>query len=307
MSGRSARIRARLAGWRRADRAFAPEDGPAYLPWIVGIMVFLAALALAAALALSGAANRWTAGLKGTLTVEIPVDAAQDPRGPDERLKSVLDVLRATPGIEMAQPIAPERIAQMIEPWLGSDAQTRDLPLPQMIDVRVFPGAEPDLTALGARLAEASPGTVVDDHRSWLDGLIRLARLAVGLAAGVVVLIGLAAAGCVVFATRAGLAAHQQAIEILHLMGAHDGYIARQFARLALARSAAGAVGGAIAAAASFHLLGFAARAIDPVLVPGLRLEPWHWILLAALPAAAVAVATLTARRTAMHALRKML
>lgn len=296
--------------WRRADQALAPEDRRSHLPWIVAIMTFVAGLALAGALALSAMAGRWSADLTGVLTVEIAAEPANDPRSADERLEAVLTLLRATPGVDRATPVPLDRLAAMLEPWLGSAATSGELPLPRLIDVRL---SQPvDLAALGARLAATASGTTVDDHRRWLGGLLRFARNAVTLALAIVVLVGLAASGTVAFATRAGLAAHHAAIELLHLMGAQDAYIARQFARLVLLRSAIGAVGGIVVAVIVFYGLAISAQsnlAVDPespAMAAGHFLGVGDFALLLLLPAAIVAVATVTAWWTVMRALRSM-
>jgi cell division transport system permease protein len=312
MSSVGDRVGSVARAWSRDDLALAPDDRPVFLPWIVAIMTFLATLALAAALSLAGAAGRWTADMTGTVTVEIAAESAGDPRPPEQRREAVLAVLRDTAGIARATPLGADRIVAMLEPWLGAAAGAADLPLPQIIDVALAPGARLDLPALGQRLEAAAPGTVVDDHRRWLGGLLRLARLAVALGLVIVVLVGCAASGTVVFATRAGLAAHHEAIELLHLMGARDAYIARQFARLVLWRSAAGALGGLIVGLAAFYGLAGAAQANLAVEsgAPSFFSGPWlglgDFALLGLLVVATIAVATLTAWWTVMRALRNM-
>jgi cell division transport system permease protein len=310
MSTLRQRLTATVVAWQRADQALAPEDRRSHLPWIVAIMTFVAGLALAGALALSALAGRWSADLTGVLTVEIAAESPADPRSADARLESVLAVLRATPGVERATPVPLDRLAAMVEPWLGAAAGTGDLPLPRLIDVRL---SEPvDLAALDAKLREAAAGTTVDDHRRWLGGLLRFTRNVVTLALAIVVLVALAASGTVAFATRAGLAAHHEAIELLHLMGAQDSYIARQFARLVLLRSGIGAACGIVVALLVFYALAFSARSnlsFDseaPATLGGPLLWIGDVVLLIGLPAAIVAVATVTAWWTVMRALRSM-
>lgn len=305
MSDLTQRLAARLAPWRRAEAALSPDDGPGYLPWIVGIMAFLAAVALASSLALSEAASRWIAGFAGTLTVEIAPVPDGDPAAAQARLNAAVTALRAMPEIARAEPIARERLAMLVAPWIGT--ATLDLPWPILVDVTLAEGVALDAAALQQRLATAGTSAVVDDHRGWLDGLRRLARLAVLLALVVVTLVGIASACMVVLATRAGLALQHDAIELLHLMGAHDSYIARQFARQALRRSALGAFCGVGAALVSFHVAAEAVHAIDPQLfaTPSLGLEAW--LLLIALPFAAAALATLAAWHTVMRALKRFL
>ena len=58
------------------------------LPWIMAVMVFLASLALAGAMILSGVIQRWSTNLSGTLTVQVP--AAQTAEETNQRLARVV-------------------------------------------------------------------------------------------------------------------------------------------------------------------------------------------------------------------------
>src|SRR3546814_1946131 len=67
-----------------------------------------------------------------------------------------------------------------------------------------------------------------------LARLLDLARAVELMALVVVLLVVLAASIMVAFVTRMGLAAHQRSIELLHMIGAQDSYVARQFQNHAL-------------------------------------------------------------------------
>jgi cell division transport system permease protein len=131
------------------------------------------------------------------------------------------------------------------------------------------------------------------------------------MTAVILVLIGIAAVLTTIFATRAVLAVHQNVIEILHVLGARDSYIARQFARQALGLGLRGGLIGWILAAATLALLGHAASAAA-ILGPGLRLVPaisllpWQWSLLVLVPIAAAAISYFTALATVHGALARM-
>lgn len=296
------------------DRVFARENGGGALSWIVAAMAMLAALALASALAIDDASTRWRQALTGSLTVELPPlaatsNAAAATNIEADRLAAALSVLRQSDGVARAEPVARARVLALIEPWLGGGIEAAGLPLPQLIDVTLSQDATIDRPALGKRLAAAAPGAVVDDHRSWTDGLVRLARLGLAIALGVVMLVGAVAALSVVLATRARLALHREAIELLHLMGAADQYIARAFARDALIIAFIGAVAGLALAAAVLGAVLAGAPSLEigapAALAGGIGLG--GWLALASLPLAAAALALVTAWITARRALRRML
>jgi cell division transport system permease protein len=93
-------------------------------------------------------------------------------------------------------------------------------------------------------------------------------------------------------------------IEILHLIGAHDGYIAGQFQRHAFTR---GLLGGALGAVAGGLVFEAGRRLLPELAAAGFELEPLQWVGLALLPLAAALLAMVTARYTVLTALAKVM
>jgi cell division transport system permease protein len=298
------RAAGRAARRARYDLPLDRDETGRFLPWIVAAMSFLAVLALAGALALQAVAERWDSGLSGTLTVQVAPAAGRGPATLPARVEAALGVLRATPGVARAEPLPQAAVEGLLAPWLGAQGDLmRELPLPALIDVELAGGGRGDrvdVAALGARLAQAAPGATVDDHQAWLGDLLGLARAAEALALGIVLMVALALALAVVFVARAGLAIHAEVVELLHLIGAPDAYVARQFQRHVLGLAARGAFGGGAAAALTLLGLGLAWGGALPA--PGAL----GWAALAAVPPAAAALAALTARLTVLRALARM-
>jgi cell division transport system permease protein len=288
------------------------EDSPLHLDWIVGAMAFLAALAMVGALATMDAAAHWRRGLTGTLTVEIPAPLKAPQAAPaaaadaTAQLDRVLAILRNEPGIERATPLPRARIAELLSPWLGTGDLIDSLPVPQLIDVRLASDARLDVAGLKQRLAAAAAGTTLDDHQIWIAQLVHLARLAVGLALTIVGLVAASAVAAVVIATRAGLAMHHEAIDLLHLMGAEDDYIADQFASQALRRGLRGGVLGLLLAALALVGFGIASQAVDPKLLPRLWPALDQVLPLVLVPLATAGLGWATARHTVRRALKQM-
>lgn len=289
----------------RSDLPLASDASGRFVPWIVGFMVYLAALALAGALTLESVAQRWRAGITGTLTVQItPLDDQAEPQA--ARVDRAVELLRGIAGVAGVEVLGPEAMARLLSPWLGPDTATLDLPLPDLISVTLRPGVEIDLPALSAALGEAVPGAEVDDHRRWLDDLAVFVRSVELLAAVVVSLVCLAAMLTVVFVTRTGLAVHRRVIEIVHLIGARDAYIAGQFQDHALRLGLIGGIVGSALAALTVIGLQRLFAGLDTPLLAGLGLGAGHWAVLAILPVAAALVAMVTARVTVLRSLGRM-
>lgn len=285
------------------DLALDGDPARRFLPWLLAMIVYLAALALAGMMTVSAAVERWDRGLTGTLTIQIPA-AAEGAR--DTGVANALAALKATPGIESARRLSNAEIATLLEPWLGRAALPGDLPLPSLIDVRLRAEAAPDIEGLSALIRAAAPGAEIDDHKKSLDHLVALAHAVELVAIGIVVLVALAAIATVVFITRTGLAIHAGGIELLHLIGAADGYVARQFQGQALELALKGGALGFVLTAVTVFLLGRAADALGAGILPDFSLSLVQWAALAAVPLGIAVIGVLTARVTVMAALREL-
>ena len=119
--------------------------------------------------------------------------------------------------------------------------------------------------------------------------------------------ITLATTGTVVFVTRTGLAIHHESIEVLHLIGAQDSYIARQFANRALMLGLRGGLMGLILAAPTLWGIGSIAHSMYSGFFPNFSLSLVHWVILACIPMLVALIAMISARLTVMKTLTRML
>ena len=290
-----------LARWRPAP--FLPEkearDGA--LIFVVAVLCFLACLTAMGVIAADRAARGWTGQLTGEATVIVR------PRGgetPDAAAARAAEALSGVGGVTEARALEPAKAYDLIRPWLGDVTDLEDLPVPRLVAVTLDARHPADARRLRAALAAQSIDATVDDHGVWIKDIRRAGGLIRWLGGGVFALIAAAAAAVVAFATRAGLAARRDVVEVLHLAGAEDGFIAAlfqlRFARVAGQAGLLGAVAAA-AVAAGLRLAG-GGEGLTPAL-------PLAWSdLLAVLPCPLLAalVAAAAARITAMRLIGDM-
>ena len=289
----------------RSDLPLDKDEHSRFLPWLIAFMVFLSILAVAGMLVLNAAASRWDAGVSGNLTVQIiPTD---DATMDESRLNAVLTVLATAPEVARYDALDELRLMRLLEPWVGSSAEKLGLPLPRLIDVELKQATELTARELGMRIRERVKGVSIDDHRVWLDRLVRMIETFEALALVVLLFIVMATAGTVIFTTRTGLAIHRDAIEVLHLIGAHDDYIARQFASRALVLGIRGGLLGLVLALPTLWMLGHLAASLDDRLLPDVGFGPWHWVVMLALPVSVALIAMTTAKVTVLRNLARTL
>ncbi|MEZ5842084.1 MAG: ABC transporter permease, partial [Hyphomicrobiales bacterium] len=101
---------------------------------------------------------------------------------------------------------------------------------PRLVIVTVADPAAVDFAALRRDLATIN-GASLDDHRVWTERLASMARTTVIIGLGVFGLVLTATVLSVIFATRGAMAGNRDVIEVLHLVGAEDSFIAGEFQR----------------------------------------------------------------------------
>jgi len=275
------------------------------LPWLLAIMVYLIALALFSVLSMNKISGQWDSALSAHITVQLP-PAELTPADQPVDVEAILELLRSRPGIASAKLLDKADIDRLMEPWLGTPETTFSMPLPQLIAVTLQPAAQVDTRALSQEIRNISIDALVVDHKKGLEGLIDLAGWIRLISAGVIVLIGISAILMAVLITKMGLAAHAPVIELLHLMGAEDRYVAEQFQRHALSGGLMGGLIGLALSLATFAVIEQITRGLDHSLVPNLSFSALQWAILFTLPLAAAGVTTLTVRLTVRRSLARL-
>jgi cell division transport system permease protein len=212
---------------------------------VVAIMTFLAALTTGIVIMVRTAASEWQSDVAREVTIQIKPTAGRDM---ETEVAKVVAITRAFPGIAEVRAYSKEEATRLLEPWLGSAMRFEELPVPRLAVVRLAAGAAPDLDALRRSLTEQVPAASLDDHRGFVQRMRAMSAAVLLCGTVVLALVFLATVLSVTFATHAAMAANRPVIEVLHLIGAKDKFIAdhfqRHFLRLGLF---GGAIGGGLA------------------------------------------------------------
>ena len=183
----------------------------------------------------------------------------------------------------------------------------KDLPVPRLIDVRLKKNAEVDFIELAEKLAEVSPQASLDNHKLWLNKLIKFADGLKMMALSVLLLVVVVTSGAIFYSTKTSLGLHQHIIEILHLMGAKDAYVAQQYARRTAQLGFVGGVIGLIFAIPSIFAISRLAEQIEGGIISDATLSVQAWGAILSLPVFASLIAMMTAYYTVKRTLEKMM
>ena len=246
------RRQARLAAQR--PNQIVPENTVSAnaLTVVIAIMSFLACLTLGAVTLVRDASRDWQTGVEREITIQVlPID------GVDTQRETALAaaIARKTPGIASVRVLDSATTDRLLEPWLGSGLDLSSLPIPRLIVVKLTSPGAADLAALAARLKSQVKGATLDDHGAWVSRLQSMASVTVFAGLAILGLVFVATVLSVVFATRGAMAVNSGVVSVLHIVGAEDGFIAREFQRHFLLLGLRGGLTGAAAAAFLFATL----------------------------------------------------
>jgi cell division transport system permease protein len=197
------------------------------------------------------AASEWQADVGREVTIQI----RPNPGGDIELdVAKAAAIARRSAGVVEVRPYSKEETSRLLEPWLGTGLQLDDLPVPRLIVVRIASGAAPDLVQLRQTLTEQIQGASLDDHRGFVERMRAMAGAVLAGGIGLLLLVFAATVLSVAFATRAAMATNRPVIEVLHLIGAKDSFIAGHFQRHFLLLGLEGGLIGGGSAIALFAL-----------------------------------------------------
>jgi cell division transport system permease protein len=289
----------RRSALRRAGAPLLPHEDAreAALFFVVCALCFLAAFSGLVARAAYAAAGAWTSEVAGELTIRV--------RGSEADAQRAVGIIEKVQGITSAHALTREESEELLKPWLGAAGIPAGLQLPRLIAANGAAGAG---DSIAAALKDAGIDAKVDDHEVWSADAKR-ATDTIGLVAlSAVALLGATGVAVIAFATHATLLARRDIVELLHLTGAKDDFIAGLFERRFLMLGVqAGALGALFAFGAAAFIL-FAVRQTDEQawLLPQLSLSLADGLILGLAPLVSGAASMFAANVTVKRSLSDM-
>lgn len=274
----------------------------AALFFVVGALCFLAALAALSAKSTYGAARAWTAEVEGEYTVSLSgADAAAAAEA--SRLLAALE------GVDSARVFTDAEINALLAPNFGQSGLPADLPVPRLIAVTGERGAETLGTRMSEALSSAGYDAAVDGHMEWAGDVRRMLGISRLVALSIVALLSATAIAVIAFATHAALLARRDIVDVLHIAGARDRFIASLFERrFWLLGLRAGTVGALVALATVAVLIAFGRSGAERSgLLPQLSLDFPDLAVLVVTPVIAGLAARVAAGITVMRSLKSVM
>ena len=294
---------------RKQEVPLHDDNSNVFLQVMVCIAVFLFGVTLAGVLSINSMLSAWNDSILGSLTVQVmPVIEGNKETSQAETLKQqsrAVEFLKEWPGIEKVEPLKDKQLNRLIQPWLGDGVDIADLPVPRLVDVKIKKGAFINFLKLAESLAEVAPLASIDNHKLWLDKLIKFADSLRVLAFIILILVVVVTSGAIFYCTQTSLGLHKNVIQILHLMGAKDTYVAQQYARKTAFLGFKGGLYGLALAIPTIFVIANLAEQIEGGIITEATLLMSDWGIIFSLPMFSAFMSMITAYYTVKHTLIK--
>lgn len=275
-----------------------------FLRVIVAVSVFLFAITLSGVLGINSMFENSKKQVVDNFTVQVlPVPDYDESR---EELLKIVGFLEKYPDVTQVTVLSDEELQGLLEPWLGNNVDVEVLPIPKLLDVKIGNGKLFDYKELTVRLSEVSPRASINDHNLWLSRLLKFINSLKMLAVTVLILVAGVCVAAIVYAAKTGLNVHREIINILHIMGATDEYIAINYVKQISQMSIVAGIAGTVLSVPAIMIIGNMAQGIEAGIFNAVSFGVNEWFVIMLLPLISAALVAVTAYVTVVRTLREM-
>lgn len=295
---------------RKNEIPIDDEETSIFMYVLSSIYMYLFIIILAIVMSINTMVKSWEKDILGSITIQVsPIEDENkkiDADKTQEQLNKVLQFVENAEGVKSVHVIDDETVERLMTPWLGNKVDVNALPIPQLLDVQLKENAEINYDEMTRGLHKVTSNASIDNHRLWLNRLLKFAGSLKTLALSVLFMVIGICAFSIYYSTRTSLGINLNSIEILHIIGAQDDYIAKQYAKSYAKIGFFSGVIGLIFAIPSIVIVSKYGISTGSGLLNSAGLSTFHWLLMMVTPLLSLFYAMGTAYYTVRKSLEKM-
>ena len=173
----------------------------------------------------------WNNYLNNNITIQVLPNIEDKNPGKEieTRISKITEILKSTAGIKSYSVVSKDEAIKTLTPYLSNI--NNDFLIPRMITIETSTIIPLNTNELKESLKDYSKNIKFTTYNSWMLDLQNSISGIQSLLSLIIIIILIATALTISFATKSGLNINKQVIEITHLFGATNKYIATSFSR----------------------------------------------------------------------------
>ena len=263
-----------------------------FMTAVMGVMTFLAVMALGLAIAIGGGVVRWNRQWDAFASVQV---------SGEKNVAAVKKILADNKDkLESNREVSSDEMLKLMRPWVDGGRDTLQKYLPTMFEVRFKQGT--DMAAVGD--AVKKHGRFIS-HSDALRPSVSAGWKMVAILSVVLALIIGTIGVCISFIARNTAVLHRRELEILNQVGASDSFVAHQMQIIVAKICFVACFGGFLAAVPILLGTVAVAHSARVGLMAMLNISGAGWGVLVAVPVVIIIFAIWIARKTTLKILNK--
>ena len=267
------------------------HDQSIFMTVIVGVMTFMAVLALGISLSIGTGVVRWNRQWDLFATVQVTSQATS------QNVKKIIEDNRSK--IASMREISNAEMMELVRPWISDGGGVLQNYLPQMYEIKFK--TKSDIKLFNDKI---SPYARMLTHTQALNPSISAGWKMVTISGIVLVLIIAAIGLCISFIARNTAMLHKRELEILNQVGANDSFVVQQMQMIVTKICGVACTAGFLVAMPILMLILWTAHSARLGLMTMMGLSGTGWILLMLMPVAIVVFAIYITKRTTLDILK---
>lgn len=284
------------------------------LSLITALMVFIASLSAVCVIGVNNLFNSWNQDLNGQVTVQVlPFGKNNKPLTKaelKEKTNNIITDLRLSNIFSKIRLIKDNEIDDMLKPWLGSSIEDFNIPVPDLLDVsfKTFEknNNHTNLSEIGLSLKEKFGPISIENHNKWLKDIRKIKNSVQFIAYFILVAIIITTSVTVIYTTNASFKSQKHSIEVFHLIGAFDEFIAKQFANSVFRLTFIGSMIGFILFLIIFGIISVIISDLTGTIFDYIELSFIDWMTIISIPFISAIIAKATAKNTILQIIGKV-
>ena len=293
---------------------FIVDSDSNLLSLITALMVFIASLSAVCVIGVNNLFNSWNQDLNGQVTVQVlPFGKNNKPLTKTElkeKTNNIITDLRLSNIFSKIRLIKDNEIDDMLKPWLGSSIEDFNIPVPDLLDVsfKTFEknNNHTNLSEIGLSLKEKFGPISIENHNKWLKDIRKIKNSVQFIAYFILVAIIITTSVTVIYTTNASFKSQKHSIEVFHLIGAFDEFIAKQFANSVFRLTFIGSMIGFILFLIIFGIISVIISDLTGTIFDYIELSFIDWMTIISIPFISAIIAKATAKNTILQIIGKV-
>jgi|GEM_PF-2609160 len=210
------------------------RSGSVQLFILLALMTSLVVIIASVHLSLFKTVDQWQYLIQYQASIEIPaldenghtVEGAQM----KQDIRRVTDFLHNTQASQDIEVMDTAQVAALLNPWLGNDGKILDnIALPTVINFKLKASSVDDVQYISERITKISPRARLQTHQNWLDKFLAILHGVHILGALIIIITMVSTIFVISSSVRARMTIYNEDLSLLHIMGARDRFILKQF------------------------------------------------------------------------------